>query len=75
MPGCTTIHGSSPVNSGHISDEDLELYCLGRSPDARLPRLEEHILLCPSCQRRCQDLQTYLDTIRRVLREERRSIQ
>ena len=63
------------MTSGHISDEDLEQYCLGHSPFWRLPRLEEHILLCPHCQDRCEDMQTYVDTIRHALREDHPTLQ
>jgi hypothetical protein len=35
--------------SEHGTDDQLELYALGKLPEAELPVLEEHLLACPAC--------------------------
>lgn len=34
----------------HGTDEQLELYALGRLPESDLPLLEEHLIVCATCQ-------------------------
>jgi uncharacterized protein with PIN domain len=42
----------------HISDHDLERYCLGIvATESELAPLEEHILACPSCAGRAEEIQ------------------
>ena len=54
----------------HISDYDLERYCLGRVKDeAKLASLEEHLMVCPACLGRAESTQEYVDTIRAALIE------
>ena len=36
-------------NDFHGTEDQLELYALGRLPDSDLPRLEEHLLACTTC--------------------------
>ena len=49
----------------HISEEDLELYCLDRIKDEeRLAPIEEHLLICHSCIGRAEAMQRVVDTIR-----------
>lgn len=55
--------------TGHLSDDEIELYCLRRLPEPAVAKTEEHLLLCVSCQVRCEDAQTYVHTLRRVLAE------
>jgi hypothetical protein len=38
------------VQAGHSSSEELEAYALGRSSDADLEKVEEHLLICERCQ-------------------------
>lgn len=52
----------------HISDEDLELYCLGRATNEQLAPLEEHLLACPACLERVQRMLREIDTLREALR-------
>ncbi|MGQ9918643.1 MAG: hypothetical protein ACUVS7_14615 [Bryobacteraceae bacterium] len=52
----------------HISDEDLELYCLGRATNEQLAPIEEHLLVCPECVERVQALLAAIDTLREALR-------
>lgn len=53
----------------HISQEDLELYCLGRATNAQLAPIEEHLLVCPQCVERAQAMLRYIDTLRAALRK------
>lgn len=52
----------------HISDEDLELYCLGRATNEQLAPLEEHLLGCPACLKRVERMLAEIDTLREALR-------
>jgi anti-sigma factor RsiW len=52
----------------HIPDEDLELYCLGRATNAQLAPIEEHLLACPDCLKRVQQLLAAIDSLREALR-------
>jgi len=55
----------------HISDEDLERYCLGMVTDeAELAPLEEHLLGCHFCIDRAQGMQKQIKVIRDALRTE-----
>ena len=41
------------MDSGHITDHDLERYHLGMvTEEAELAALEEHLLACPACVER-----------------------
>lgn len=52
----------------HICDHDLERYHLGMVVDeAELARIEEHLLACPECTERAENLATYVDTIRAAI--------
>jgi hypothetical protein len=37
-------------NNFHGTQDQLELYALGRLPDSDLPKLEEHLLVCTTCR-------------------------
>lgn len=52
----------------HIPDEDLELYCLGRAVNEQLAPIEEHLLECPECLRRVEQMLATIDTLREALR-------
>ena len=52
----------------HISDHDLERYHLGMVEDeAELSPLEEHLLACPECAERAEEVATYVDTQRAAI--------
>jgi len=41
------------MNDNHITEDDLEVYALGRLPEGELQaRIEEHVLVCKACQDR-----------------------
>ena len=49
----------------HISDHDLERYHLGMVVhEAELAPLEEHLLSCPECAARAEEVAEYVDTLR-----------
>lgn len=53
----------------HINMETaLENYALGRLPESDVQRLEEHVLLCRSCQTRLQRIDEFIETIRITLK-------
>ena len=39
----------------HPGDEDLEQYALGSLPEAAVPALEQHLLVCAACQDRMNE--------------------
>jgi anti-sigma factor RsiW len=54
----------------HISDDDLERYCLGMLRDeGELALLEEHLLACGACADRAEEAQDRVDTIRGAIVE------
>jgi hypothetical protein len=56
------------MNWVHISDYDLDRYYLGMvTAEEELAPLEEHILACPSCSRRAEATQDYVDAMRVAL--------
>jgi hypothetical protein len=49
----------------HICDHDLERYYLGMiAEELELAAIEEHILACPSCAERAEQVQDYVDAMR-----------
>jgi hypothetical protein len=49
----------------HLSDTDLERYCLGKVKDeVELAALEEHLLLCPACVDQAEAAREYVDLLR-----------
>jgi len=52
----------------HIPDEALELYCLGRATNEQLAPIEEHLLECPACLRRAEQMLETIDSLREALR-------
>ena len=58
------------MTAEHISDHDLERYYLGMiTGEDELAQLEEHILGCPSCAERAEEVQDYVDAMRVALLE------
>jgi anti-sigma factor RsiW len=56
------------VVMSHISDEELELYCLGRATNEQLAPIEEHLLSCRDCVERAERMLEAIDTLREALR-------
>ena len=52
----------------HLSDADLERYCLGMIQEGpELDALEGHLLICVECVDRAEASDTYIDSIRAAL--------
>ena len=52
----------------HISDDDLERYCLGMIPEGpELDLIEEHLLWCDECIGHACETQEYIDAIRAAI--------
>ena len=53
---------------GHISDDDLECYHLGKIlGEAELAPFEEHLLVCAACAERAEEAAQYVDAMRAAL--------
>jgi hypothetical protein len=48
----------------HIEDDELELYALGRLCESRVVAVEEHVLICESCQDRLAETEAYVQAVR-----------
>jgi hypothetical protein len=54
----------------HQTDEQLELYALGRLPEPWVAEVEEHLLVCAVCRERVDDLQAYALAMRQAISSE-----
>jgi anti-sigma factor RsiW len=48
----------------HIDEETLELYALGRLAEEEAAPVEEHLLVCHSCQDRLASTDEFIRTVR-----------
>jgi hypothetical protein len=48
----------------HMDEEILELYALGRLNEEEVVPVEEHLLICHTCQDRLADTDEYIRTVR-----------
>ena len=51
----------------HETDEQLELYALGRLPEPRVAAVEEHLLVCFACQERLDEVETFALAMRQAV--------
>ena len=58
------------TGSLHYTDDELELYSLGRLTEERTAMLEEHLLLCVSCQDRLDHAETFALAMRHAIKSE-----
>ncbi len=50
------------LEDSHLTEDALELYCLGMLDEERdVPIVEEHLLYCEYCQKRLEKAQTFVD--------------
>ncbi|MGD1097102.1 MAG: zf-HC2 domain-containing protein [Bryobacteraceae bacterium] len=54
----------------HISDDQLELYLMGRLNEQELAPLEEHLLICEECRDRLEKTEAYIAAMRAILRRQ-----
>ena len=55
------------MNTGfpfHIPEDALEKYALGQLPDPDCTPLDEHLLICPTCQSRLEELDEYVKVMK-----------
>lgn len=61
-----------PQDWEHITEETLEQYSLGILPEDEQREAEEHLLICPNCQRRLTESDQYVRTMQEAAAEYRR---
>jgi hypothetical protein len=54
----------------HETDERLELYALGRLPESEVAAVEEHLLLCETCQDRLDEAEAFALPMREAIASE-----
>jgi anti-sigma factor RsiW len=52
----------------HVSEDHLELYCLGRLSKKKHAVIEEHIYSCPECAAKATEAQETINAIRTTLK-------
>ncbi|MEP7364598.1 MAG: hypothetical protein ABI972_15185 [Acidobacteriota bacterium] len=55
------------MTESHLQDDELEQYILGILPDALLDTVEEHILFCPACIERAEELEAFILAARKAM--------
>jgi hypothetical protein len=53
----------------HVADDEIEMYCLGRTTSQELAPIERHLLSCSYCLNRAQAELEYIDSLRAALRK------
>ena len=56
----------SMVFEPHLSSDEMEAYSLGRSSDADLEKVEEHLLICERCQNQLALTDQYIQAMKRA---------
>jgi len=51
----------------HETDEQLELYALGRLSESHMEAVEEHLVLCVSCRQRLDEVEVFALAMRRAI--------
>ena len=54
------------MTESHLQDDELEQYILGVLPEALLDSVEEHLLFCPTCLARAEELESYVRAARKL---------
>jgi anti-sigma factor RsiW len=54
----------------HETDEQLELYALGRLNETQAAAVEEHLLVCPACQKRLDEVEGFAFAMRDAIAKE-----
>ncbi len=54
----------------HQSDDQLELYALGRLPEQSTAAVEEHLLICVACQERLDEIEAFSLAMREAISTE-----
>jgi hypothetical protein len=59
--------GNTMLLEGHLDGDVLELYAMGRLSEAASEPVEEHILVCETCQERLTEAESYVRAMRGAL--------
>jgi hypothetical protein len=51
----------------HLSEEDIDSYCLNQFEGTKLDEIETHLLLCEGCQRSVNDTDAFITILREHL--------
>ena len=60
----TWRHRMTIMEQGHITEEALESYAMGRMIDPEAETFEEHLLLCAGCQERLQQMDEFVSAFK-----------
>ena len=52
------------MDSSHLSEEKIEYYSMGKLAESELASVEEHLLLCDSCQENVQKMDNFVRAVR-----------
>lgn len=55
-----------PERNSHAAEELLEQYSAGSLPETEVARVEEHLLICETCQERLAFIDSWVRSLRRV---------
>jgi len=55
--------------NSHGTDDQLELYALGRLSESEVPALEEHLMVCEACQERLDHVESFALGMRQALED------
>lgn len=56
-------------SDSHPSDDEMELYVLGRLGEVHAAPVEEHLLVCETCRQRLEEMEEYAIAMRQALVE------
>ena len=60
----SSVSGPVGFDMNHISEDELEQYCLDNIPESELAKIEEHLLWCHGCQDRLLVIGHYIKALR-----------
>lgn len=66
VPG-TDWRGGILAIAPHETDDDLELYALGRLTEERVANVDEHLLICASCRKRLNEAEAFAVAMREAI--------
>jgi len=58
----------APNMNRHLDGAEVEALSMGATPEAECARIEEHLLVCPTCQQRVAESDLYVASIRMAAR-------
>jgi hypothetical protein len=67
--GASMIILMSTTDGAHPTEQDIELYSMGRLPEHAAAHMEEHLLLCGACRERLDEADEFVAAMQGALRE------